>query len=90
MISILPQCSRLCLKTASTVERTRTSQRRGRYGDGSEEEFGEAGESEYMLERESVKLRPTAVTRSEWARAALTTERPMWPVAPKIWDFAFQ
>ena len=84
MMSILPQCSKLCLKTASTVERMRTSQRRGRNGDGSEdaEELGEAGESECMLESVSVKLRPTAVTRSEWASAALTTERPMWPVAP--------
>ena len=82
MMSILPQCSRLFLKTASTVERMRTSQRRGSSGDGSDDEFvdeelGEAGESDCILESVSVKLRPTAVTRSEWARAALTTERPM-------------
>ncbi len=32
----------------------------------------------------SSKVRPTAVTRSLWERAALTTERPMCPVAPKI------
>lgn len=65
----------------------RTSQRRGRNGDESEgasidEAPDEVGESDRMLESVSVKLRPTAVTRSEWARAALTTERPMWPVAP--------
>ena len=42
-----------------------------------------------MLESVSVRLRPTAVTRSEWARAALTTERPIWPVAPKTWELAF-
>ena len=83
MMSILPQCSRLFVKMSSTVERTRTSQRRGRYGHGSEEGLGEAEERDCMLESVSVKLRPTAVTRSEWARAALTTERPMWPVAPK-------
>lgn len=68
----------------------RTSQRRGSNGDGSEDAFieevlGEAEESECMLESVSVKLRPIAVTRSEWARAALTTERPMWPVAPNTW-----
>ena len=82
MMSILPQCSRLFLKTASTVERMRTSQRRGRNGESSEEAFvdeelGAAGESECMLESVSVMLRPTAVTRSEWASAALTTDRPM-------------
>ena len=88
MMSILPQCSRLFLKTASTVERMRTSQRRGRNGDWSKDAFveevlGEAGGSSCILESVSVKLRPTAVTRSLWARAALTTERPIWPVAPK-------
>ena len=87
MISILPQCSRLLVKTASTVERIRTSHRRGSNGDGSGdafmEELGEAEESDWTVESVSVKLRPTAVTRSECARAALTTERPMWPVAPK-------
>lgn len=66
----------------------RTSQRRGRNGDGSddacvEEQSGDVGERDCIVGRVSVKLRPTAVTRSEWARAALTTERPMWPVAPK-------
>ena len=47
------------------------------------EGLGEAKERDWTVESVSVKLRPTAVTRSEWARAALTTERPMWPVAPK-------
>ena len=88
MMSILPQCFRLFLKIVSTVERIRTSQRRGRKGNGSEdafteEELVEVGQSECTLASVSVKLCPTAVTRSEWARAALTTERPMWPVAPK-------
>ena len=88
MMSILPQCSKLFLKMVSTVERIRTSQRRGRKGarseDGfTEDEFVELGQSECTLASVSVKLCPTAVTRSEWARAALTTERPMWPVAPK-------
>ena len=88
MMSILPQCSKLFLKMVSTVERIRTSQRRGRKGTGcedgfAEEELVEVEQSECTLASVSVKLCPTAVTRSEWARAALTTERPMWPVAPK-------
>ena len=87
MMSILPQCSKLLVKTASTVERIRTSQRRGSNGEGSGDTFveglGEAKERDWTVESVSVKLRPTAVMRSEWARAALTTERPMWPVAPK-------
>ena len=88
MMSILPQCSKLLVKTASTVERIRTSQRIGSNGEGSGDTFVEglceANERDWTVESVSVKLRPTAVTRSEWARAALTTERPMWPVAPKI------
>ena len=88
MMSILPQCSKLFLKMVSTVERIRTSQRRGRKGAGSEDRFTgdelvEVGYSESKLASVSARLCPTAVTRSEWARAALTTERPMWPVAPK-------
>ena len=88
MMSILPQCSKLFLKMVSTVERIRTSQRRGRKGTGGEDGFTEAelvetGQSECTLASVSVKVCPTAVTRSEWARAALTTERPIWPVAPK-------
>ena len=38
-----------------------------------------------ILSVESSSERPAAVTRSLLARAALTMERPMWPVAPKIW-----
>lgn len=48
----------------------RTSQRSGSNGEVSEHAFveevlGEAGEMDCILERVSVKLRPTAVTRSE-------------------------
>lgn len=42
------------------------------------------GSRSCMLGMVSRKVRPTAVTRSPWERAALTRERPRWPVAPKI------
>jgi len=96
MISILPQCAKLFVNTASTVERTRTSQRRARYGESEGCELGggdvagveneereDAGCKFAILSTVSSNVLPTAVTRSLWARAALTTERPMWPVAPK-------
>ena len=62
--------------TASTVSRTRTSQSRPRLF---------VGCQFCMAERVFSKVRPTAVTLSPWASAALAIERPMWPVAPKIW-----
>lgn len=50
-----------------------------------EEAWGDLGveSQDCMAGMESEWVRPTAVTRSPWERAALTMERPMWPVAPK-------
>lgn len=88
MISTRPQCAIDFLITASTVSRTRTSHRRPRQF--LDDTCVELVDQFCMLSREFSKVRPTAETRSLWVRAALTTERPIWPEAPKTWQENWQ
>lgn len=72
MMSILFQCAMLCCMTSSTVLRTRTSHSRPR----------QRSCQPCICCMLFSFVRPTAVTLSPWLRAAFTSERPMWPVAP--------
>ena len=75
MMSTSPKCCIVFLITASTVSGTLISHNNPR-------QFT-CHPSIFCIVCSNV--RPTAVTLSPWLRADFTSERPMWPVAPKTW-----